>query len=42
MRDAAALREAGYHLDWVALVDQFHYAGHIELVARFSLHPEVS
>ena len=42
MRDAAALKEAGYHLDWVALVDQFHYAGHIELVARFSLPPEVS
>ena len=37
MRDAGALKEAGYHLDWVELVDQFQFSSHIELVARFYL-----
>ena len=35
-RDAKALVENGYHLDWVQVVDQFRWSTHIELVARFS------
>ena len=36
-RDAATLIEAGYHLDWVQVVDQFRWSTHIELVAAFKL-----
>lgn len=36
-RDARVLKEAGYGLDWVQVVDQFRWAAHVELVARFSL-----
>jgi 23S rRNA (uracil1939-C5)-methyltransferase len=36
-RDARSLTEAGYVLDWVQVVDQFRWAAHVELVARFSL-----
>jgi 23S rRNA (uracil1939-C5)-methyltransferase len=36
-RDARMLTEAGYVLDWVQAVDQFRWAAHVELVARFSL-----
>ena len=37
-RDAKALLEAGYRLDWVQVVDQFRWSTHIELVARLT-HP---
>lgn len=36
-RDARILTGAGYVLDWVQVVDQFRWAAHVELVARFSL-----
>jgi 23S rRNA (uracil1939-C5)-methyltransferase len=36
-RDARALTDAGYRLDWAQVVDQFRWSTHIELVARFSL-----
>jgi 23S rRNA (uracil1939-C5)-methyltransferase len=36
-RDARALTDAGYRLDWVQVVDQFRWSTHIELVARLSL-----
>jgi 23S rRNA (uracil1939-C5)-methyltransferase len=36
-RDARILTGAGYVLDWVQVVDQFRWATHVELVARFSL-----
>lgn len=35
-RDARILVNAGYHLDWVQVVDQFRWSPHVELVARFS------
>lgn len=35
-RDARALVQAGYHLDWVQVVDQFRWSAHVELAARFS------
>jgi 23S rRNA (uracil1939-C5)-methyltransferase len=35
-RDAKALMQAGYRLDWVQVIDQFRWSTHIELVARFS------
>lgn len=35
-RDAKILTQAGYHLDWVQVVDQFRWSTHIELVARLS------
>jgi 23S rRNA (uracil1939-C5)-methyltransferase len=35
-RDAKALIQGGYHLDWVQVVDQFRWSTHVELVARFS------
>jgi 23S rRNA (uracil1939-C5)-methyltransferase len=35
-RDARILVAAGYHLDWVQVVDQFRWSAHVELVARFS------
>lgn len=36
-RDAKILMAAGYGLDWVQGVDQFRWASHVELAARFSL-----
>lgn len=36
-RDAKALVEAGYRLDWVQPIDQFRWSSHVELAARFSL-----
>lgn len=35
-RDAKILVSAGYHLDWVQVIDQFRWASHVELAARFS------
>ncbi|NUB45377.1 class I SAM-dependent RNA methyltransferase [Fertoebacter nigrum] len=35
-RDAKLLLAGGYRLDWVQVVDQFRWAAHVELVARFS------
>jgi 23S rRNA (uracil1939-C5)-methyltransferase len=35
-RDARILVNAGYHLDWVQVVDQFRWSPHVELVARLS------
>ena len=36
-RDAKQLVQAGYHLQWVQVVDQFRWSSHVELVAAFSL-----
>lgn len=36
-RDARALLDAGYTLDWVQPVDQFRWSPHVELVAAFRL-----
>ena len=36
-RDAALLTDAGYHLGWIDLVDQFRWSPHVELAACFSL-----
>lgn len=38
-RDARALVDAGYDLDWVQVVDQFRWSAHTELVASFT-HPD--
>jgi 23S rRNA (uracil1939-C5)-methyltransferase len=38
-RDAKILTDAGYHLDWVQVIDQFRWSTHVELVARFTLGP---
>lgn len=35
-RDARLLTQAGWHLDWVQVVDQFRWSAHVELAARFS------
>jgi 23S rRNA (uracil1939-C5)-methyltransferase len=35
-RDAAILVAGGFRLDWVQVVDQFRWSGHVELAARFS------
>lgn len=35
-RDARLLVDGGFSLDWVQPVDQFRWAGHVELVACFS------
>lgn len=35
-RDARLLVDGGYRLDWIQPVDQFPWAAHLELVARFS------
>jgi len=35
-RDAATLAAAGFGLDWIQVVDQFRWSGHVELVARLS------
>ncbi len=34
-RDAKVLTGAGYHLDWLQVVDQFRWSTHVELAARF-------
>ncbi len=36
-RDAKVLIAGGYRLDWVQVVDQFRWSGHVELVGRFTL-----
>ncbi|WP_099824966.1 class I SAM-dependent RNA methyltransferase [Oceaniglobus indicus] len=35
-RDAKLLCDAGFTLDWVAVVDQFRWSPHVEVAARFS------
>lgn len=35
-RDAQALCDAGYTLDWVQVVDQFRWSAHVELAASFT------
>jgi len=35
-RDARTLVEGGFRLDWVQVVDQFRWSGHVELAALFS------
>lgn len=35
-RDARALTDGGYRLDWVQVIDQFRWSSHIELAARLS------
>jgi 23S rRNA (uracil1939-C5)-methyltransferase len=35
-RDVAVLAGAGYGIDWIDVVDQFRWAGHVELAARLS------
>ena len=35
-RDARALVDGGYHLDWIKPVGQFRWSTHVELAARFS------
>lgn len=35
-RDAAALVNAGFSLDWVDVVDQFRWSAHVELVGAFT------
>ncbi|ARE40643.1 23S rRNA (Uracil-5-) -methyltransferase RumA [Rhodovulum sp. P5] len=35
-RDARMLCAAGFRIDWVQVVDQFRWSGHVELAARFS------
>jgi 23S rRNA (uracil1939-C5)-methyltransferase len=35
-RDAKALTDGGYRLDWVQVIDQFRWSTHVELVACFS------
>jgi len=35
-RDAKRLASGGFRLDWVAVVDQFRWSGHIELAAQLS------
>lgn len=36
-RDLRILTAAGYHLDWVQVVDQFRWSSHVEVAARLSL-----
>lgn len=35
-RDARALTDKGYRLEWVQVIDQFRWSTHVELVARLS------
>ncbi|WP_171175253.1 class I SAM-dependent RNA methyltransferase [Ruegeria sp. HKCCD8929] len=37
-RDAKALTEAGYRLNWVQVVDQFRWSAHVELAASFTMN----
>jgi len=37
-RDALALCDGGYRLDWIQPVGQFRWSTHVELAARFSRH----
>ncbi|MEX0317695.1 MAG: class I SAM-dependent RNA methyltransferase [Ruegeria sp.] len=37
-RDAKALTEAGYQLNWVQVVDQFRWSAHVELAASFTMN----
>ncbi|MEX0364728.1 MAG: class I SAM-dependent RNA methyltransferase [Ruegeria sp.] len=37
-RDARALTEAGYQLNWVQVVDQFRWSAHVELAASFTMN----
>ena len=37
-RDADTLKEAGYEMEKISLVDQFPHTGHIESIAKFKLH----
>lgn len=41
-RDAAILVKGGYQLEWLLPVDQFRFAPHVELVARFSHMPDLN
>lgn len=36
-RDAETLKQAGYRLEWVQVVDQFRWSAHVELAACFRL-----
>lgn len=38
-RDAQILVASGFAIDWVQVVDQFRWSGHVELVARFVRQP---
>ncbi|MBL4805947.1 MAG: class I SAM-dependent RNA methyltransferase, partial [Rhodobacteraceae bacterium] len=35
-RDAKTLTDAGFTLDWVQVIDQFRWSGHVEITAKFS------
>ena len=35
-RDAKILTDAGFNLDWIQIIDQFRWSGHVEIAARFS------
>lgn len=35
-RDVVALKNAGYELDWVQVVDQFRWSPHVEIVAKIT------
>lgn len=35
-RDAAVLRDAGFEMTWIDVVDQFRWSSHVELVAAFT------
>lgn len=39
-RDAQLLCAAGYHLNWIQVVDQFRWSSHVELVASFTQAPD--
>ena len=41
-RDAKALIEGGYHLQWVKPVGQFRWSTHVELVGSFAREPSLS
>lgn len=38
-RDAKALTDAGYRINWVQVVDQFRWSPHVELAAKLTLTP---
>lgn len=35
-RDSAVLKNAGYDIEWVQVVDQFRWSPHVEIVAKFT------